>query len=274
MTDAPAEQAGAFFYDTIGAGGINSLNNIIGALAFILFAGSILPLASLSTFQYERGFFKKESAGGLYPASAFFLSTVLLEGLCCSINGLAYGAIPYFMADFQGYVQAPNPLTSAIGYLGLVVLLKVVANVSRSDQSLETWTSSESSGSSLPLQACALCMSFVTPNQELAMVSAAAYVALSWVSAGVFVSYSEIKFASALQFLSFLKYPFQACLIHFFRDSPAVTPLGTPVMDYLVMRRFTVPDTILDCVFCELTLYWALLAVSFVALKYFYAERR
>lgn len=60
------------------------------------------------------------------------------------------------------------------------------------------------------VQAEVICLSLLSPNQEVAFVLAAGYNAVSVISAGVFVSLPRIwKPVKWLQYISILKYPYQ-----------------------------------------------------------------
>ena len=61
-----------------------------------------------------------------------------------------------------------------------------------------------------PLQAQVLCMSLMSPNQEVAVVVAAAYTCISCIAAGYAVPFPLISKAFAwIQYTSHMKYPFQ-----------------------------------------------------------------
>lgn len=65
----------------------------------------------------------------LYPPSAYYCANLTLELLLNAGNGSVYALISYYMLNYQAYVQAPNPALSAFGFIGLVTLTNVVANV-------------------------------------------------------------------------------------------------------------------------------------------------
>ena len=120
---------------------------------------SLLPFASQSSFLYDRQFFQGENAAGLYPCSAYYLANVILEIVFNAFNGMVYGLVNYFMINYQAFVNG-DVVASGIGYVGITMMMNVVSN------------------------AMVLSFSLAAPNQEVAFVLAAAYTAISVLSAG------------------------------------------------------------------------------------------
>ena len=90
---------------------------------------TLLPFACLSSFLYERQFYQRENAAGLYPCSAFYLANITLELLFNSINGAIFAAVTYYLIDYQAFLHAEGA-RMFLGYLGIVVLTNVMGNVS------------------------------------------------------------------------------------------------------------------------------------------------
>jgi len=100
-----------------------------GCIFISLFVECLLPVASLSTFLHDRHFFQGEHAAGIYPSSAYFAANVTLEVILNSLCGFLSGTITYYAVNLQAFVHAENPLASAMGYVGIVVILNLVVNV-------------------------------------------------------------------------------------------------------------------------------------------------
>jgi hypothetical protein len=69
--------------------------NRLGSLYFGCTSLALMPYASMSLFVYDRQFYAKDSAAGLYGVLPYFLSSVLLEALLLSLSGLIYATITY-----------------------------------------------------------------------------------------------------------------------------------------------------------------------------------
>lgn len=100
-----------------------------GATFFPLLTVALLPYASMSSFLYDRHFFQSEDAAGIYPCSAFYLANVTMEMVFNGMNGVLFGAITYYLMNFQAFVQAPNPSLSALGYVASLAWTDILANV-------------------------------------------------------------------------------------------------------------------------------------------------
>ena len=81
------------------------------------------PIPSSSSYPHTT------TTARLYPPSAYYCANLTLELLLNAGNGCVYALISYYMLNYQAYVQAPNPALSAFGFIGLVTLTNVVANV-------------------------------------------------------------------------------------------------------------------------------------------------
>lgn len=102
---------------------------VAGSLFYHLMVLSLLPIASQSSFLYERQFFQRENAAGLYACSAYYAANMTLEVLLNSVVALVYSSLTYTRVDYQSFVQAPDPFLSFLGYLGIMTLLNITANV-------------------------------------------------------------------------------------------------------------------------------------------------
>ena len=101
----------------------------LGAVYVPLLATCLLPYGSLSGFLYHRSFFQGENAAGLYPCSAYYAATVTLETFFNTLYGAIFGLIAYVMINYQAFVKADDPIMSALGFIGIVVVMTLVANV-------------------------------------------------------------------------------------------------------------------------------------------------
>lgn len=101
----------------------------LGSMFNHLFVLSLLPIASQSSFLYDRQFFQRENAAGLYPCSAYYAANMTLELLFNTINAMIYAIVTYSLIDYQSFVQAPDPFLSFLRYMGIMILLNITANV-------------------------------------------------------------------------------------------------------------------------------------------------
>lgn len=106
------------------------LISILGAIFVGLFTMNLLPFASFSSFLYDRQFFQGENAAGIYPVSAYYAANVTLEVLFNSINAACFATITYVMIDFHTFIEATS-YAPALGYVGIITLSSLVANVSQ-----------------------------------------------------------------------------------------------------------------------------------------------
>lgn len=91
---------------------------------------NLLPFASLSGFLYDRQFFQGENAAGIYPVSAYYAANITLEVLFNSINAMIFATITYNMTNYQAFIGATS-YAPAVGYVGIVMIASICANVSR-----------------------------------------------------------------------------------------------------------------------------------------------
>ena len=95
-----------------------------------IWAVSLLPYASLSSFLYDRHFFQGENAAGIYPCSAYYAANVTLELIFNTVNGIIFGAIVYYMVNFEAFVKPADPVACSAGFIGIIAIMNLMANVS------------------------------------------------------------------------------------------------------------------------------------------------
>ena len=90
---------------------------------------NLLPFASLSGFLYDRQFFQGENAAGIYPVSAYYAANLTLEAFFNSTNAALFAIITYTMTNYQAFIGTTSA-TTAIGFIGIVMIASNIANVS------------------------------------------------------------------------------------------------------------------------------------------------
>ncbi len=287
-----------------------AFSDILGALFFHTMAMGLFPYASQSLFLYDRQFYQGENGARLYPPSCYYCANLTLELLLNAGNGFTYGLISYYMLNYQAFVQAPDPALSAVGFIGLITLTNVVANVRTcvgrgGRRGGKAVTSDDDDGhpppnttqteptppKPLPIiqnspsahtpqpptkpltQAQVLFFSLASPNFEVAFISSSGLTALSALLAGCVVSYPAVSLA-ALQYVSSTKYAYTAILLLFFKGNPkTVTPFGT-VDEVMDVMKLTNPGTVWANVLAMLGIYSLFSLGGFFCLKYLYKEQR
>lgn len=218
----------------------NDVRNRIGALFFLLIFQMLLPYASISLFIFDRHFYQKDSAAGLYGTAAYYVGTVFLEVL----------------------------LSVIIGTLNMVVVFKMV-NLS----STGTGTLAELVGTNILVNLCGVSwiqvMALLAPNQDLAFLFGAAYTATCLLCSGFLISFPALSpMMSWFEWLSVQKYAFQAYCINEFRDTDVEKLVIEKVLD---LKR---PDTVQANCLALLAFISMCMFVSYMALKYMHIERR
>lgn len=215
-------------------------SNRLGSLYFGCTSLSLLPYASMSLFIYDRQFFAKDSAAGLYGVLPYFLSSVLLEAALLTATGLLYGAIT---AAMVGQVV---PGQGSRGVLcGVYVLHSLV-----SSQFVQL-------------------MAIVAPNQDTGFVAGAGYTSASMLVCGFLVAFPQLGPGLRwMQWAAFMKYSFAALAMNEFRGTPTEQLLVKGLLD---LER---PSSIGQQLACLAGFGAGFAALSVLGLTYLHKERR
>ncbi|TFJ85277.1 hypothetical protein NSK_003700 [Nannochloropsis salina CCMP1776] len=226
-----------------GSTSLLAVTHILGSIFYSILAVTLLPFASLSLFIYERQFYSGEAASKLYPCSAYFVSNIVLETLLNSFSGFLYSIIVYYNLDYVAFTQPRNvPLNFLVYLTGLIL---------------------QTNMGSMCVQLAAL----LAPNQDIAFVLAAGYVAASILTGGFIVSFNSFyRYSKWLQWTSFIKFTFQPLSMNVLRGTNVEF-----VIDYLPLNT---PGTILENFGCALAIYLGLTIAAYLALRHLHKERR
>jgi len=126
------------------------------------------------------------------------------------------------------------------------------------------------------MQAQVLAVAVGSPNQEIAFVMASGYTAISCLAAGMIVTIPNIApHMKWLNFLSMIKYPYQAMLMLFFRGNEKPKgPFGSPVDSYIDLLELNQPPTFWTNVAAAVAFYLIFISSGYLFLKYLYKEKR
>jgi len=120
-----------------------------------------------------------------------------------------------------------------------------------------------------------LCFTMASPNHEVAFVLTAGYTAISTLTAGMVVPRPSMSLGGkVLNYLSLLKWPYQAMLLLFFSQNPRTTQLGTPVEKWLELLELDNPSTVGANLAIATIFYFIFIVGGLLCLKYLYKERR
>lgn len=119
-------------------------------------------------------------------------------------------------------------------------------------------------------------MTLASPNQEIAFVFAAGYTAISVLTCGLIVAYPNISDTMAwLQYISMMKYPYQAILLQFFNNNAnAIGPFGMTIESIVERLEFNTPSTVWENIGASLAIYCLFIVCGFICLKYLHKENR
>ena len=115
-----------------------------------------------------------------------------------------------------------------------------------------------------------------SPNYEIAYLISAGYTVLATLTAGLVVAIPNLsEHIRPAMYLSFMKYPYQALVLLFFKDNmKTVDPFGRPIEWYLHTYQLDEPSTIWANLVVCLAIFLLFVMAGFCSLKYMYKERR
>lgn len=87
------------------------------------------PFFVLPLFMYDRRCFMSERSAALYPPSAYFMARITLEVVFSALSGAIFGSMLYRSVEYQSYIQADDPTVAMLGFVGIVSIMFVLANV-------------------------------------------------------------------------------------------------------------------------------------------------
>ena len=119
-------------------------------------------------------------------------------------------------------------------------------------------------------------MSLMSPNHDIAFLVASGYTSVSALAGGMVVTFSNMwEPMQPLQYISMLKYPYQATLQLYFMDNPNTRDnVGRPVEEVLYREGLITPNGVVANWGVMLGMYVMFSIGGFFALKYLYRERR
>ena len=100
-----------------------------GSIYTDVFGAALLPFVSQSIFLHDRQFFSRENAAGLYASSAYYAVNVSLEMILNALGGFLFATISYYMKSYSAFVQPENEAACFLGYVGVLTLMTLMANV-------------------------------------------------------------------------------------------------------------------------------------------------
>lgn len=247
-----------------------------------------------------------ENASKLYPPSAYYLATTLLEAGLNAVNGAIYATILYYACDYAAFVQPDDPVAAVAGFVGVFVATTVAANVRTHSPSppfshVTNLTRIQSSFPSLILllhisnthpsntthprrrlahtrtrQAQVFFFALASPNFEVAFLSCSAYTVLAVLLSGCVVTYPVLNpHVLGLQYVSTAKYAFAAVMLHFFQGNPKALDGGAGTVEQtLGALQIDSPATVWGNVLGLVGAYGVFLVGGFLCLKFLFKERR
>jgi len=221
--------------------------NRMGALFVHCVCMILLPFASISLFMFDRQFFSAEAASKLYPASAYWVTNLILETFLNTLSAVIYCAITYKTIGFDPALIGNDEINHTNHMIIFFVFIVIQSNL----------------GSAM-LQMCCL----VVSNQDVAFAMAAGYVTVSCLASGMLMNFSRFgEFAQWIPFTSFFRFTFQGLCNNEFNG----TKYGKFVAEDMELN---VPASIQANFLCLIPYAIIFYGVSFICMKYLNRERR
>jgi len=210
---------------------MDEASKVIGSSVFLLTISYLLPFASIPVFVSDKRFLAAESALDLYESWMYGASQIFLEFVFLTLASIVETSIVFPMCTMA------NPTIPIWrSYLTVLSILNFSGLV----------------GSTL-----VLCCSIWLPSQDLAFLVASTISTISLSLSGGFLPFAEMPgLANALQWISPIKYSFQALVI--------AQLTGTSSEKLIDLSEFNTPSTtseniyVLFCIFICLSILTAI----------------
>lgn len=280
--------------------------NRLGSLYFGCTSLALMPYASMSLFVYDRQFYAKDSAAGLYGVLPYFLSSVLLEALLLSLSGLIYATITYalvgqVLSDGSGsfVALAGTYVLHSLVSAQFVQLMAILApNQVHKHRPFLAELHRLQSQTRDPSFACTACIRGATlymhdldtastsphpppppltlyppllspPTQDVGFVAGAGYTSASMLVCGFLVTYPKLGAGLKwMQWLTFFKFTFAALAANEFQGTPLQSSLIEGALD---LKH---PNGVGVNLLCLAGFGVAFSLMSMVGLKFLHRERR
>eukprot|EP01101_Sappina_pedata_P004816 TRINITY_DN2092_c0_g1_i2.p1 TRINITY_DN2092_c0_g1~~TRINITY_DN2092_c0_g1_i2.p1 ORF type:complete len:648 (-),score=245.09 TRINITY_DN2092_c0_g1_i2:107-2050(-) len=178
----------------------SEIQNITGALFFVMTNVSFSCFAIMNIFIKERGVMNRERASGTYSTGSYFVSKNIVDMTFQMINPLFFGTIAYWFIGFDS-----DPAKFGI-FLALILLFNQTA------------------GSMLMFIGC------FAPTLEVATILSPVLNVIFLLFGGFFINPNSIPvYYSWIKYISFFKYGYQVLCINEFQDATFCTDDPVPV---------------------------------------------